>query len=135
MHGKLQDAQLAVKRDVDGSVLVTLEHMKDGAEGDVMRLRLKVVEVGVDDYGKQITSCVIDAPAPAERRAKAAKLPPAQKIALAALHEAIIKAGKEPPPTDHIPHGKECVTEDLWRRYCYAGGISRGDTQDAKRKA
>jgi hypothetical protein len=132
------DAQLAVKRDVDKSILVTLEHMKDGPEGDMMRLGLKVVDVGLDDYGKAISSCVIehlDAPAAGERRDTAKKLPSAQKIALRLLHEAIAKAGEKPSPADAIPLGKACVTEDLWRSYCYAGGISGGNTQEARRVA
>src|SRR5262249_49468147 len=35
------DAQLAVKRDAADHVLVTVEHMKDGAEGDVIASRLE----------------------------------------------------------------------------------------------
>src|SRR3977135_1751858 len=30
---------------------------------------------------------------------------------------------------------KRGVPIDLWRRYCYDGSISEGDTQDAKKKA
>jgi hypothetical protein len=133
------DAQLAVKRDADKSILVTLELMKDGPEGDMMRLGLKVVDVGLDDYGKQIRSCVIehlDAPAAGERREQAKQLPAAQKIALQLLNEAVIAAGEVPPSSpNHIPAATSCVKEDLWRRYCYAGDISGGDTEDAKRMA
>jgi hypothetical protein len=131
------DAQLAVRRDADKSVLVTLEHMKDGPEGDMMRLALQVVEVGLDDYGKPITSCVIehlDAPSPSERT-KLQKLSAAQVTALKLLHEALIADGKVPPFCNHIPADKLCVREELWREYCYAGGISGGETQDAKEKA
>ena len=53
------DAQLAVKRDVADNVLVTVEHMKDGPEGDVIGSRLERVELGVDEDGDPITSCVI----------------------------------------------------------------------------
>jgi hypothetical protein len=132
------DAQLAVKRDVDKSILVTLELMKDGPEGDMMRLGLEVVDVGIDRHGKPLTSCVIehlDAPAAGDRRDKPRKLPPAQQRALTLLHDAITAAGEVPPSSNHIPPGKACVNEEVWRRYCYQGGISSGDTQSAQRKA
>jgi AAA domain len=53
------DAQLAVKRDPAGNTIVTVEYMKDGAEGDVIASALQVVTVGTDDDGEPVTSCVI----------------------------------------------------------------------------
>ena len=99
------DAQLAVKKDVDNSILVTLELMKDGPEGDMMRGRLEVVDVGIDDNGKPITSCVVehlDAPTTAERRSQR-KLSAAQQRALTLLHDAVNSAGEVPPGSNHIP--------------------------------
>jgi hypothetical protein len=132
------DAQLAVKRDVDKTILVTLELMKDGPEGEMMRARLEVVDVGTDQYGKSITSCVVehlDAPMGSDLRDKPSKLPPAQQRALTLLQDAIAAAGEVPPSSNHIPSGKACVNEQVWRRYCYQGGISGGDTPSAQRKA
>jgi hypothetical protein len=130
------DAQLAVKKDVDNSILVTLELMKDGPEGDMMRGRLEVVDVGIDDNGKPITSCVVehlDAPTTAERRSQR-KLSAAQQRALTLLHDAVNSAGEVPPGSNHIPPDKVCVSPELWRNYCYQGGISTG-SEDAKRMA
>ena len=130
------DAQLAVKKDVDNSILVTLELMKDGPEGDMMRGRLEVVDVGIDDNGKPITSCVVehlDAPTTAERRSQR-KLSAAQQRALTLLHDAVNSAGEVPPGSNHIPPGKVCVSPERWRNYCYQGGISTG-SEDAKRMA
>jgi AAA domain len=53
------DAQLAVKRDAAGNVVVTVEWMKDGPEGDVITSRLETVDVGTDADGDTITSCVV----------------------------------------------------------------------------
>ncbi len=53
------DAQLAVKRDPAGNVVVTVEYMKDGPEGDVIASRLEAVALGTDRDGDEITSCVI----------------------------------------------------------------------------
>ena len=53
------DAQLAVKRDLTGNTIVTVECMKDGPEGDVIASALQIVPVGTDDDGGSITSCAI----------------------------------------------------------------------------
>jgi hypothetical protein len=132
------DTQIAVKRDIDNSILIELELMKDGPEGEIMRLALEVVDVGIDPYGKLITSCVIkhlDAPAPQPKPEKPKKLAPAQAIALKALREAIARAGEALPPGDHGTTGERGVCWELWRDYAYATGISAGDTPDARRVA
>jgi hypothetical protein len=130
------DAQFAVQKDADGTILVTLELMKDGPEGIMMRCRLEPVDLGPDDHGKTITSCVIEhlGEAASGERKKPPKLSAAQRRALDMLTEAIHTAGKVPPANNHIPSNTYCVTEDVWRQYCYQGGISTGG-QEAKRKA
>jgi hypothetical protein len=53
------DAQLAIARDQAKNVIVTVEYMKDGAEGDVIASRLDPVIVGKDVDGDDISSCVL----------------------------------------------------------------------------
>ena len=53
------DAQIAVKKGHDGIVTCTVEYMKDGREGDEIHSNLEEVEVGHDDDGTAITSCVV----------------------------------------------------------------------------
>jgi AAA domain len=53
------DAQLAVERDAAGNVLVTVEWMKDGAEGDRLASKLERVPIGTDIDGDEISSCVL----------------------------------------------------------------------------
>ena len=56
------DAQLSVKRDALKNIIVSVEWMKDGdSEGDMIASRLEQVEVGVDEDGDAITSCIDDA--------------------------------------------------------------------------
>jgi hypothetical protein len=50
------------------------------------------------------------------------------------LGEAINREGQIPPANNHIPASTPCVTEELWRGYCYAGAVSSGN-QEAKRQA
>jgi KaiC/GvpD/RAD55 family RecA-like ATPase len=53
------DAQLAVKRDGAGNVIVTVEWMKDGPEGETIVSVLESFEVGQDAEGEVITSCIV----------------------------------------------------------------------------
>jgi hypothetical protein len=55
-------AQLAVWRDGNDRdrVLTEVEYMKDGAAEARFASRLRVVDVGIDDDGDKITSCVIE---------------------------------------------------------------------------
>ena len=53
------DAQLSVKRDYTGNILVTVEFMKDGEAGDTIVSKLESVEVGIDEEGEAITSCIV----------------------------------------------------------------------------
>jgi len=130
------DAQISIQKDADGTVLATLEMMKDGPEGVMLRCRLESVEAGTDTRGKPITSCVVehlDAVTTGEKK-KARRLSSAQKRAMDMLQDAIAAGGEIPPASNHIPANTRCVTEDCWRDYCYQGGISSGG-QDAKRIA
>jgi hypothetical protein len=64
------DVQIAVRRDATDNIVAELELSKDGETGLQFVSRLKVVEIGSDQDGDPITSCVIealDAPAAAPR--------------------------------------------------------------------
>jgi hypothetical protein len=72
------DAQIAVAKNKDtNEVIVTVEWLKDGAEGDVIASRLEPVELGLDEDGEKITSCVIvsiePAPSPASAEPRLSK--------------------------------------------------------------
>ena len=131
------DAQLAVKRDIIGQVVVTVEWMKDGPEGETVVSRLETVKVGVDEDGEPITSCAIvptEGTAEASKQVRAAKLPKATKTALRALHEAISEMGAVPPASNHVPSNVRVVSGDQWRTYAYKMGISAADTTERARQ-
>jgi hypothetical protein len=54
------DAQIAVTQDAADKIIATVELMKDGPQGESFSSRLKKVELGSDDDGDMITSCVVD---------------------------------------------------------------------------
>jgi len=109
------DAQLAVSRDAAGLIRVSVEFMKDGPEGDEIVSRLKVVDLGADEDGDAITSCVIEPvdaaeAGPAARKHDAApKLTAAEKIVFAALravhadHAKALEGGIYSPPPSVVP--------------------------------
>jgi hypothetical protein len=130
------DAQLSVKRDAASNVVVTVEYMKDGVEGDDVVSKLERVEVGLDDDGDIISSCIV---APVEggavkSKTKTARLSQAGQTALRALREAVSELGNTPPASNHIPAGVRVATFDQWRTYAYKMGISTGE-QRAKEQA
>jgi hypothetical protein len=91
----------------------------------------------MDEGGEWVTSCVIEPVEELSVRQSKKKLPAAQYRALQLLDQAICAAGEipRPNPDDHIPANVQCVKEPLWREYCYKGGISNSDEQEAKRQA
>jgi AAA domain len=132
------DAQLAVKRDAADNIVVSVEYMKDGPASDEIICRLKAVEVGTDEDGDPITSCVVEPVEGATKTAKkkaAPKLNKAAKIALRALHEAIDDCGTVPPASSRIPTGVKAATVEQWRAYAAKAGITQGEGNDALRKA
>src|SRR3984893_7663725 len=128
------DAQNAVKRDAADNIIVTVEFMKDGPQGDEFASRLEVVEIGTDDDGDKITSCVI---VPVEglepQKEKPKKLPAATAKALKALHEIIDEAGIIPPHDSYIPPATRAVTVEEWRGHAYKRGLCSSGESDAKK--
>jgi hypothetical protein len=110
--------------------------MKDGeGEGDVIASRLEKVEVGIDEDGDEITSCVL-VPVEAAAIVPKKKIPGAAKVALDLLVRAITDGGEAPPASNHIPSGTfRVVPLSLWRRYRYQGSVTDRDNSEAQRKA
>jgi hypothetical protein len=133
------DAQISVKRDPADNIVTTVEWMKDGPQGDEIVSRLRQVDIGIDEDGEPITSCVVDevegADAPARKAARPRPLSPAAKIALSALNEAVLELGAVPPASSHIPAATKTVTKDQWRDYAFRRGISGSGKERAPRMA
>jgi hypothetical protein len=129
------DVLIAVKRDAADNIVATVEDAKDGAKGLETVSRLVAVELGKDDEGDQMTSCVVepmgeigDAP---KARAKQ-KLTKTATIVLRALHVAVDELGAEPPASSHIPSGVKAVTVDQWRSFAFKTGICTSDNPHSK---
>jgi len=127
------DAQIAIARDADGIITTTVEHMKDGDASAPMASCLERVELGEDDDGDPITSCIVvpldDENVPA---AKGPKLPPGTKLALDHLRELIAEEGQT-VTSNRIPSGTKTVSANLWRETFFAALLD--EKRDTKKKA
>jgi len=120
------DAQLAVKRDTAGNIVAKVEFMKDGPEGDEIASALERVELGLDDDGDTMTSCIIRAVEPGDRPAQAAKprkLSDRQKLAIDALTEVTLSSGKAPPATFELPQCIKVAETTDWHTEMMKRGI------------
>jgi hypothetical protein len=128
------DTQLAVKRDASCAVIVEVELAKDGPQGDKIVSRLEVVEVGLDEDGEPITSCVV---VPSEANGTTPKSASGQAaVALKLLHRAMCDEGVPAPADRNIPTGQKTVVRmDAWKRYCANGIADDWTKRDSKQKA
>jgi hypothetical protein len=128
------DAQIAVEREDNGIITATMEHMKDSEARMVILSRLHRVELGANDGGDQIASCVI-LPAEGTTSKLKAKVNGAAKIALDLLRKALADHGEPAPISAHIPPQSVACEVTLWRHYCYQGTVAESDDRDTKRQA
>jgi hypothetical protein len=128
------DAQLAVKRDPSGTILVTLERMKDGPEGESLASKLEAVEVGTDTDGNPITSCVVLPAETANVRdaTTTRKLSDRQRLALDALAECAADQGSAPPASFGLPTGLLTVNVSSWRDELFTRGVLDRDAKNPR---
>jgi AAA domain len=125
------DVQIAVERDKEGNILASVEHMKDGDASTPMASRLERVELGTDDEGDPITSCVI---VPAETATiGGVKLTKVQKFAFEVLKKVIADEGEQARAEANVPPGKRVCKAAKWRERFY--DEYPGDKRDTKKKA
>jgi hypothetical protein len=101
------DASLAITRENDVSTM-TVEYMRDGAEGTQITVRSKKVVVGQDANGRDLTSLVVERFDGDASKAKKT-WPPSLKVFRAALIEAILNFGVD----YKIPSGPTVKAVDL----------------------
>lgn len=112
LHAAL-DAAIEVRRDGDRREWL-IAKSKDGEDGATHPFKLDVVELGTDEDGEPVTSCVIH---PLEKSAEVLRrpLPPKsgnQRVVWDALGEIFRQAGNVNPEgaPDTLPQGRPCIT-------------------------
>lgn len=107
--GAALDAVIEISR-VDDRRELRVQKVKDGEDGETHPFRLRVVDLGEDEDGEPVTSCVVDREQKLEESAPRPKLPRGgnQKIvydALGPLFRATHAMGKA-----GAPNGRPCLT-------------------------
>ena len=127
------DAQHAVHRDAADNIVVTVEWMKDGPEGDTIVSRLEQVELGTDTDGEAITSCIV-VPVEGEpvRPATSRKLSDRQRLALAALDECTVNIGEAAPASLQLPANIIVVPLTSWRDELRSRGVIDSDAKNPR---
>lgn len=127
------DAQIAVKKLPSGNICMTVEHMKDGAGGEEIISRLEVVEVGTDDDGEAVKSCVA-MPGPSDDGTPSKpgrKLAAAPRAALDVLNDCIASAPSPAPSSSLVPMDAIGVTKEAWKTRLEQRGLVTA--RDAKK--
>ena len=124
------DAQLSVERDEEGNIIAKVEYMKDGEAGAEVVSRLDRVNLGTDDDGDPITSCVIVEAVGSPN--KGPKLPQAARIALEQLQGLIEKTLKNQDKS-RTSENVRAVPISTWRERFYDAYPT--DKPDTKQKA
>jgi putative DNA primase/helicase len=87
-----------------------VEKLKDGCDGEEHSFSLSPVDLGTDEYGEQMSSCVV---LPGDiGGAKRPRKPPTgknQRLVLTAVRDIISQSGERMPGTSSIPAGIKAV--------------------------
>lgn len=125
------DAQLAVKRDSAGNIVLKIEEMKDGTTGDEIISCLECVTVGTDDDGDEITSCIVrPASGATEAVRPTQKLTPTSKKFRDALVNVL--AGDS---AAKLPNGRRAASTEDWKRECTHLGLIDAEAKPASARA
>ena len=106
------------KRPYGNSSVLTdmVEKARDGTAGDMFGFKLDVVELGTDEDGDIMITCIVMPADSLTRKKRRKQLSGAATVALKALNEAMLDDGEHLPETSTIPGGVLGVTIDRWRR-------------------
>jgi AAA domain len=130
------DTQIAVKKDENKCVEAKVEYMKDGEDGAILLSRLRQVEIGIDEDGDDITSCVIEIADTFEAKPKAKpgkRLSPCAALVLDSLQKAVNEYGETSPGGSQMPSGIMVAQIEAWRRVHYSK-LGTDMKDDAKRQ-
>lgn len=130
------DAQLFVLRARHRMTTLSVEHMKDGADGAVLAFELAPVVVGKDADGDDITSCVVvPVVGTFSDISVGPKLMPQVQKALDLLRSGIEEEGKPAPKGRELSSSVRGIIRKRWRELCKDNGLSESDSPDAFKKA
>ena len=115
------DVEGEVTKGGDGRRVLTIKKNRDGEEGAAYAFRLEAVELGENDKGRVVTTCVTVACDPPDRATGKEKRPlgPNEKIVFEALTASLSDHGQAPPPARDIPQNVKVVPVERWREAAF----------------
>lgn len=125
------DVEVQVTRDKAGARYCHVTKGRDDADGQTFGFGLRVVSVGVDEDGDDISTCVVQEEVTSPQRTIVVKLNKGDQEALSWLEEAIVELGEN--PDTELPAGiGKVVTKDAWMIIARKRTVTSSD--DALRK-
>lgn len=115
------DVDVMVQIAGDGIKVATVTKANDQAEGVLTKFKSEIVVLGIDEDGADIDTAIISVDPCGSEDAKSDKkvaLTPAERRAMDLLYNAVVDAGREPPPSGEFPRKSKVVPLDTWRTYC-----------------
>jgi hypothetical protein len=132
------DVQIKVERDTNGTgtITTTVEHMKDDEAGATVTSQLERVELGQDDDGEEMSSCVIvpcDGVAAAHKKT-ASKMSKGVKLLRGIVMKLLVDQGAELCPLEEGLVVQALKVEQVKREF-FQAHYADGDTEKAKQNA
>lgn len=132
------DAFIEVNRDASDNREWSLIRAKDSAETAPVGFRLDVVELGTDEDGDPVTSCIVE---PVDKPFKGCKVSKSEGRALVAMREVMTRLKRLPPrscweaPRPPKSGQIACPLPDLREHVRRTGGLSESDKPDSQDRA
>ena len=135
-NAHMADVDMMVQISVDDDIrTATITKINDGAKDVLTRFELKILTLGQDEDGDDITTAIVsDDRLDTKKEMSRARLNKSQRRAMELLDRCIIEEGK-PAPTTEYPTGVTVVEIWLWQIACLDGGLSPVGTKESGNKA
>ena len=120
------DTEIEIVADQKGNRTATVTKQRDGATGDQFHFRLDEVDIGQDEDGDSITSCVVVSAdhGPGRQQKPTGKLLTAKlQSGLDVLQECLEEQGQPAPDSNHYPPGVQVANLDAWRDMMLRRGV------------
>lgn len=143
-HGSLRGATdtaiLLEKDEVNAAISIRVNKQKDGEEGDLATMVLQSIELGSDQDGDVVSSCIVNLTGPQGQGDTRRKRKPNEngQIGLMALEQALAKTGQTTPnhlPDDFRRYVPSVVPVSAWRECFYSRKGEKRDNPDTLRKS
>jgi hypothetical protein len=127
------DTEIEVRASEDGDLkTATIVKQREMKKGDVFGFTLETVELGKNQYGEPVTTCVVKPDTEGKAQAQGQRLSDDQTAALKVLHDVMAQHGAAghagaPPDVPSVPEG--------WWRDRFYERCKIGASQDTKKRA